>query len=97
MGRADAIAHPPSLGLALFHRLRGTLLLRLPEPDADGAEVSFRRALEVARSQSARPLLAEIYGWFTEGLATRDLEEARVMLSGLGAAERSTRPRGEAP
>lgn len=32
-------------GEAEIHRLRGTLLLRLPEPDADGAEVSFRRAL----------------------------------------------------
>lgn len=30
--------------------------MRLPEPDADGAETSFRRALDVARSRSARSL-----------------------------------------
>lgn len=32
------------------------------------------------RQSEARPILAECYGWFTEGLATPDLKEANVLL-----------------
>ncbi|HEX2186747.1 MAG TPA: adenylate cyclase, partial [Chloroflexota bacterium] len=39
---------------AELHRLRGELLLALPERDHTGAEASFRRALAVARGQGAR-------------------------------------------
>jgi len=38
------------------------------------------------RSDEARTLLAEAYGWFTEGLDTPDLQEAAALLSELGAA-----------
>ena len=31
----------------------------------------------------AHQLLAEIYGWFTEGFDTADLKEAKVLLEGL--------------
>jgi predicted ATPase len=31
----------------------------------------------------ARELLAEIYGWFTEGFDTADLQEARALLEVL--------------
>ncbi|MBI3757563.1 MAG: hypothetical protein HY267_06260, partial [Deltaproteobacteria bacterium] len=31
----------------------------------------------------ARQLLAEVYGWFTEGFDTRDLQEAKVLLKEL--------------
>jgi hypothetical protein len=30
-------------------------------------------------------MLAPVYGWFTEGLATRDLKEAKVLLEELAA------------
>ena len=33
---------------------------------------------------AARELLAEIYGWFTEGLDTADLKDARMLLEELG-------------
>jgi predicted ATPase len=33
----------------------------------------------------ARALLAPIYGWFTEGFDTADLQEARTLLHDLGA------------
>jgi DNA-binding SARP family transcriptional activator/predicted ATPase len=33
----------------------------------------------------ARQVLAEIYGWFTEGFATRDLREARALLDELSS------------
>jgi hypothetical protein len=32
---------------------------------------------------AARQLLAPVYGWFTEGLDTVDLQEARVLLEEL--------------
>ena len=32
----------------------------------------------------ARELLAPIYGWFTEGFDTPDLQEAKALLEGLG-------------
>jgi predicted ATPase len=31
----------------------------------------------------ARQLLAEIYGWFTEGFDTKDLQEAKALLEAL--------------
>ena len=33
---------------------------------------------------AARQMLAEVYGWFTEGFDTADLQEARVLLEELG-------------
>jgi predicted ATPase len=35
--------------------------------------------------QRARELLAPVYGWFTEGLDTRDLKEAKALLEELVA------------
>jgi predicted ATPase len=33
---------------------------------------------------AAYQLLAEVYGWFTEGFDTADLQEARALLETLG-------------
>lgn len=41
----------------------------------------------------ARALLSEIYGWFTEGFDTADLQEAKVLLEELG--RQSGQKRGE--
>jgi predicted ATPase len=35
------------------------------------------------RQKEARPMLAEIYNWFTEGFDTVDLREAKVLLQGV--------------
>jgi predicted ATPase len=35
--------------------------------------------------QQARELLAPVYGWFTEGFETRDLQEAKALLEELAA------------
>jgi predicted ATPase len=35
------------------------------------------------KQKQARKLLAEIYGWFTEGFDTKDLQEAKVLLEEL--------------
>ena len=37
------------------------------------------------KPQQARELLAPVYGWFTDGLDTRDLKEAKALLIELGA------------
>jgi predicted ATPase/class 3 adenylate cyclase len=36
------------------------------------------------KQQEAHAMLAEIYGWFTEGFDTKDLQEARALLEELG-------------
>src|SRR5262249_18196533 len=38
----------------------------------------------------ARELLEEIYGWFTEGFDTKDLQEAAALLTALGGTVRRT-------
>jgi hypothetical protein len=35
------------------------------------------------KKKEAKELLAEIYGWFTEGCDTKDLQEAKVLLKEL--------------
>jgi len=40
---------------------------------------------EQGRSDEAREMLAEIYGWFTEGFDTADLVEARMLLEALSS------------
>ena len=35
------------------------------------------------KNEDARQLLAEIYGWFTEGFDTADLQEAKALLDEL--------------
>jgi predicted ATPase len=36
------------------------------------------------KRDDARALLAPIYGWFTEGFDTADIQEARTLLEELG-------------
>ena len=50
------------------------------------AGVLLSRASPGSRKRdNARELLAEVYGWFTEGFETADLQEARALLEELGA------------
>jgi len=35
------------------------------------------------KKQAARKALAEIYGWFTEGFETPDLQDAKALLDAL--------------
>jgi predicted ATPase len=35
------------------------------------------------KKEEARQLLAEIYGWFTEGFDTKDLQEGKALLEQL--------------
>jgi predicted ATPase len=93
---------------AELYRLQGELLLMQNATNIAQAENCFRRAIEVARKQSAkswelrattslvrllaklgkrgeaRAMLAEVYGWFTEGFDTADLKDAKALLDELG-------------
>jgi predicted ATPase len=35
------------------------------------------------KKEEARTMLVEIYGWFTEGFDTKDLQEAKALLEEL--------------
>jgi predicted ATPase len=46
--------------------------------------MSLARLLcDQSRRQRAHEILAPVYGWFVEGLDTRDLKEARALLDAL--------------
>jgi hypothetical protein len=52
---------------------------------------------EQGRVREACELLAPVYGWFTEGFDTKDLEEAKALLCALGEpARRETAERAAA-
>jgi predicted ATPase len=62
-------------------RLRG---IRAPNRGELRATTSLARLLaKQDRRDEARALLAEIYGWFTEGFDTADLKDAKALLDEL--------------
>jgi tetratricopeptide (TPR) repeat protein len=57
------------------------------------ATTSLARVLaQQGRRHEARTMLAEIYGWFTEGFDTADLKEAKVLLDELSKARYRAEP-----
>jgi hypothetical protein len=51
----------------------------LPVPDV----VKLIQKLRQGKKKRARQMLAKIYGWFTEGFDTQDLQEAKALLEKL--------------
>ena len=58
----------------------------------NGKSLELRATMSLARlltrqghRDEARAMLAEIYGWFTEGFDTADLKNAKALLDELGA------------
>jgi hypothetical protein len=51
---------------------------RSPRADEHGAAL-----VRLGKVQQARELLAPVYRWFTGGLGTRDLKEAKALLEEL--------------
>ena len=43
-----------------------------------------RLCQQQGKKEEAHRMLAEIYGWFTEGFDTKDLQEAKALLEELG-------------
>jgi class 3 adenylate cyclase/tetratricopeptide (TPR) repeat protein len=82
LGRLDAVneaerSYNDAIAIALRQRAR-SLELR--------ATISLARLLRLrGRSDEARLRLASIFGWFTEGMETADLKEARALLDELEA------------
>ena len=42
------------------------------------------------KTEEARQMLAKIYGWFTEGFDTKDLQEAKARLDSLGSSVKTS-------
>ena len=45
----------------------------------------MRRGSRQVEGSWLRPILAPMYGWFTEGFDTRDLKQAKALLEELAA------------
>jgi predicted ATPase len=60
---------------------------RSPRPQIElRATMSLARLLrDTNRCKEARIVLAEIYGWFTEGFDTPDLTDAKALLDELSS------------
>ena len=52
-------------------------------PEATGVLYLGRLWWQQSKPQEASDLLAPVYGWFTEGVATADLQAARALLDQL--------------
>jgi predicted ATPase len=53
----------------------------------EGQAISAGRLWQYqSKHEEARQMLAEVYGWFTEGFDTADLQEARALLAELERA-----------
>jgi DNA-binding winged helix-turn-helix (wHTH) protein/tetratricopeptide (TPR) repeat protein len=76
---------PDSAAEELFHRALDIARRQ------SAKSLELRAAMSLARlwsgqgkREEARELLSGVYGWFTEGFGTRDLQEARELLGELG-------------
>jgi predicted ATPase len=47
------------------------------------------------KQHEAHSMLSEIYGWFTEGFDTRDLQEAKMLIEELAEGDRYEHERSD--
>ena len=59
-------------------------LVRLRQHQAQNHEARDTQHEARIRLDEALKMLADIYGWFTEGFDTKDLQEAKLLLEKLG-------------
>jgi predicted ATPase len=80
--RQDAAAHREAE--ACFHEALSIARRQQAKSLELRAAMSLARLYrKLNREAEARPMLAECYGWFTEGFTTHDLQEARTVLAEL--------------
>ena len=48
---------------------------------SEGVSAKSRLRQQQGKQKEAHAVLAEIYGWFTEGFDTKDLQEAKALLA----------------
>jgi class 3 adenylate cyclase/tetratricopeptide (TPR) repeat protein len=90
----DALAAPPAPDLAGAERCYAEALEVAHRQDAKSLELQAATGLarlwqRQGQARRARELLHAVYGWFTEGLETRSLREARALLDELEPVARS--------
>jgi predicted ATPase len=79
------IAHPDGEGKRVFVKVYDVAAQIAAEAqDRLRAAMSLARLWQQGKRQEAHDLLAPVYGWFTEGLDTADLQEAQAVLEALG-------------
>ena len=71
--------HPPSEAASCFHQAIEIARRQQAKSLELRAVMSLSR-LQQSQNEESRKMLAEIYNWFTEGLNTADLKEAKVLL-----------------
>src|SRR5262249_54468279 len=79
--RAGGGAHAPRAAEACFHQALAVARRQSAKALELRAVMSLSRLYHrQGRQAEARPLLAQTYGWFTEGFDTPDLQEAKALL-----------------
>jgi len=81
------LAQKPSDGVEAEQRFRSAIEIarrQSARTEELRATTSLARLLtKQGRRDEARAMLAEIYGWFTEGFDTRDFKDAKALLDKL--------------
>jgi class 3 adenylate cyclase/predicted ATPase len=89
--KANGLPHPQSLILEPESEAEGCFVQAIAIAQKQQAKsLELRASTSLARlwqqqgkQKEAHALLAEVYGWFTEGFGTKDLQEAKALLESL--------------
>ncbi len=73
-------AHPTIEAEACFHKAIEIARRQQAKSLELRAVMSLSRLWQQGKKKEAQDMLAEIYGWFTEGFDTKDLQEAKALL-----------------
>jgi predicted ATPase len=83
----QAAAQPHSAAETCFHQALESARRQHAKSHELRAATSLSRLWQYqGQTATARGLLAEVYGWFTEGFETPDLQDAQALLYSLGAS-----------
>ena len=83
-GSKFKVAEPQAEAEACFHKAIGIARRQQAKSLELRAVMSLSRLWQQqGKPHEAHQMLAELYGWFTEGFDTKDLQEAQVLLEEL--------------
>jgi predicted ATPase len=97
--KAIAVAHQQQAKSLELRAVMSLVRLRQQQASALGAlntDCASHTAQPIARNHlaEARELLEEVYGWFTEGFDSKDLQDAAALLRELGGTEENQKSQG---